>query len=148
MLNPNKKDNIIFLVIYLHKLIDKDFDAKASSLGITGQQARILLYINRMKNCEQKDIHQNDIENEFHLSKSTVSGLVKRLEAKELITITKQHPYAIVELSERGKDIICHLIEHRKENIDQLTKGLDEKDKKVACEYLVKLIENMEGGSE
>ena len=147
MLNSNKKDNIIYLVIYLHKLIDKDFDNKASSLGITGQQGRILLFINRKTLCEQTIVHQNDIENEFHLSKSTVSGLVKRLEIKGLISIEKQHPYAVIQLSDKGKDIICHLIEHRKENVDQLTKGLDEKDKQVACEYLVKLINNMEGGN-
>ena len=148
MLNEQKKDNIIYLVMYLHKLIDRDFDNKASNLGITGQQGRILFFIHICTKHKGIDVHQNDIENEFHLSKSTVSGLVKRMEKKGVISIEKQHTYANLRITEKGEEIICHLHQSRKDTIDQLTNGLDENDKKIACEYLVKLIKNMEGGTE
>ncbi len=143
MLNLEKKDNIIYLVIYLRKLIDKDFDVRLSEYGLTGQQGRILFFIFHSK----KEIHQNDIENEFHLSKSTVSGLVKRMEKKGVINISKQHPYAIIKVSDQGKDIVEHLKNKRKEAVEMLQRGLDSQEKAIICDLLVKLINNMEGGN-
>lgn len=144
MLNEDKKDNLFYLIRYLKKLIDKDFDARLSEHGLTGQQGRILFFIYH----HDKEVHQNDIENEFHLSKSTVSGLVKRMEKKGFIDIKKQHPYAVISVSNLGHDVINHLATKRIDAIEQLTSGLNEEDKQKVCEYLVKLIKNMEGGNE
>ena len=144
MLNEDKKDNLFYLIRYLKKLIDKDFDARLSEHGLTGQQGRILFFI---YHCD-KEVHQNDIENEFHLSKSTVSGLVKRMEKKGFIEIKKQHPYAVISVSSLGRDVINHLAAKRIDAIEQLTSGLTEEDKQKVCEYLIKLIKNMEGGNE
>ena len=143
MLNESKKDNIIYLTIYLRKLIDKDFDNRLSEYGLTGQQGRILFFIFH----SEKEIHQNDIENEFHLSKSTVSGLVKRMEKKGVININKQARFAVLTVSDQGKDIIEHLKASRQDAINTLTKGLDNKQKEEICSYLVKMIKNMEGGN-
>lgn len=143
MLNEDKKDNIIYLTIYLRKLIDKDFDNRLSEYGLTGQQGRILFFIFH----SEKEIHQNDIENEFHLSKSTVSGLVKRMEKKDVININKQARYTVITVSDKGKEIICHLKDRRQEAVDRLTKDLNEKQKEEICNYLVKMIRNMEGGN-
>ena len=59
----------------------------------------------------------------------------------------KQHPYAVIKVTDKGKDIIDHLKEHRKEALNQLLHGLDVDDKDNICSYLVKLITNMEGGN-
>ena len=128
MLNEQKLDNIVYLVIYLHKLIDKDFDNRAAKLGITGQQGHILFFIHCNIVHKNTEVHQNDIENEFHLSKSTVSGLVKRMEKKGIITVEKQHPYAILKPTQKGEDIISTLHQNRKDAVSQLTSGLDERD--------------------
>lgn len=143
MINESKKENIIYLTIYLKKLIDKDFDARLAEYDLTGQQGRILFFIN----CNDKEIHQNDIENEFHLSKSTVSGLVKRMEKKGVITTTKQHPYAVIKITDKGKDIVEHLKQHRNEAREQLTRGFNANEKNTICDLLIKLITNMEGGN-
>lgn len=142
MLNEERKNDIIYLTIYLKKLIDRDFDNRLSEYGLTGQQGRIMFFVSR-----HEGVHQNDIENEFHLSKSTVSGLVKRMQKKEIINIEKQHPYAVITISDKGKDIIKHLREKREESIKHLTGGLDENNKQELCRYLIKLIENIEGGN-
>ena len=136
MLNENKKDNIIYLTIYLRKLIDKDFDNRLSEYGLTGQQGRILFFIFH----SEKEIHQNDIENEFHLSKSTVSGLVKRMEKKGVININKQCRYAVLTVSNKGKEVIEHLKESRQDALETLTRDLDTCQKQDICSYLVKMI--------
>lgn len=142
MVETARKNDIIYLIIYLKKLIDKDLDNRVSEYGLTGQQCRILFFIDRHDDV----IHQNDIENAFHLSKSTVSGLVKRMEKNGVITIEKQHPYALIKLSERGLEIINHLKDERENNLERLTKSLNKEDKVNMCEYLIRLIDNMEGG--
>ena len=145
MKNETKKDDILFLIKRLNKLIDQDLDARLASYGLTGQQGRILFFINRKCCLENQEVHQNDIENEYHLSKSTVSGLVKRMEKKEIITIEKQHPYAILKPTQKAKDILCHLRTHKDEAVETLLKGIDANQ---TIETLLKMINNMEGGNE
>lgn len=148
MVNQNKKDETLYLLRYLHKVIDKDFDRRLAEYDLTGQQGRILFFIACKTNFENIEVHQNDIENEYHLSKSTVSGLVKRLEKKGVITIEKQHPYAILRPSQMGNDIIEHLREKRKQSIETLLSGFTEEEKKTINKNLLKMIINMEGGDE
>ena len=145
-MNQNRRNDIIFLIKYLGKLLDKDLDARLSEYDLTGQQGRILFYVAKRTNIDKEKVHQNDIEQEYHLSKSTVSGIVKRMEKKGVISIEKQHPYAVVKPTEEGECIIHRLREHRNEAVERLINGLDEKQQNVLIEELNKLIENMEGG--
>ena len=146
-MNQNRRNDIIFLTKYLGKLIDKDFDSRLAKFDLTGQQGRILFYIAKRTNCDNQDVHQNDIEQEYHLSKSTVSGIVKRMEKKGIITIEKQHPYAVLKPTDAGEKIIESLHSQREEAFNILLKDLSEEEKEQICKLLNKLIENMEGGN-
>ncbi len=146
-MNQNRKNDIIFLTKYLGKLIDKDFDSRLAKFDLTGQQGRILFYIAKRTNCDNQDVHQNDIEQEYHLSKSTVSGIVKRMEKKGIITIEKQHPYAVLKPTDNGENIIESLHSQRDDAINKLLKDFSDKEKEQICKLLNQLIENMEGGN-
>lgn len=143
----NRTDNIFHLIRYLNKLIATDFDKRLSECGLTGQQGRILFFVYCKTREERIEIHQNDIENEFHLSKSTVSGLVKRMEKKGFIKIEKQHPYAVIKVTKQGEETITHLRKNRRLAINHLLQDVDEKDKDKLVDLLEKLISNMEGGN-
>ena len=146
-MNQSRRDDIIFLIKYLGKLLDKDLDARLSEFDLTGQQGRILFYIAKRTNICKLEVHQNDIEQEFHLSKSTVSGLVKRMEKKGVISIEKQHPYAVLKPSEKGECIIHQLIDKKTDVDNKLMSGLTKEQQTILKEELNKLIENMEGGN-
>ena len=146
-MNQSRKNDIIFLIKYLGKLLDKDLDARLSEYDLTGQQGRILFYIAKRTNLDKEEVHQNDIENEYHLSKSTVSGIVKRMEKKGVISIEKQHPYAVLRPTEKGECIIHRLKEHKNEAVEKLNKDLNEKERDSLLKELNKLIKNMEGGN-
>lgn len=146
-MNENWKNDFIYLIRYLYRLIDKDFNNRLSEYGLTLQQARILFFLER-KTCEGVEVHQNDIEKQFHLSKSTVSGLVKRMEKKELINIEKQFPYAIIKIGSKGKEILTNLKKHRDEAIEELLKDVSKEEQDKTRETLLKLINNMKGGSD
>ena len=145
MMNENRKTEIIYLLKYLTKLIDSDFDKRLSEYGLTGQQGRILFFIHRRTKKDGCEIHQTDIENEFHLSKSTVSGLVKRMEKKEIIQIEKQHPYAIIKPARKGEEIIDQLISKKDEAVQKLIKDINQEEKEEILNLLIKMINNMEG---
>ena len=147
IMNENWKNDFIYLVRYLYRLIDKDFNNRLTEYGLTAHQARILFFLER-KTCEGVEVHQNDIEKQFHLSKSSVSGLVKRMEKKNLIDIEKQFPYAIIKIGDKGKEILSNLKKHRDEAIQELLKDVSKEDEKQAKETLLKLINNMKGGSD
>ena len=146
-MNQNRRNDIIFLIKYLGKLVDRDFDSRLAKYDLTGQQGRILFYIAKKTNREKQEVHQNDIEQEYHLSKSTVSGIVKRMEKKGVITIEKQHPYAVLKPTDTGEKIIESLHSQREEAFNILLKDLSEEEKEQVCKLLNKLIENMEGGN-
>ncbi len=144
MKNVNQKENFFYLIKYLQKLIEQDLDSRLALYDLTGQQGRVLFFIIRKTEQDKMEVHQNDIENEFHLSKSTVSGLVKRMEKKDIISIEKQHPYAILKPTDKARDILCHLDHHREDAIKQLLSGVDEKDKEITLKTINKFIDNME----
>ena len=144
MKNINRKEDFFYLIKYLQKLVDQDLDSRLALYDLTGQQGRVLFFIMRKTDRDHVEVHQNDIENEFHLSKSTVSGLVKRMEKKDVISIEKQHPYAILKPTDKARDILCHLDHHREEAIKQFLNGVEEKDKEITLKTLNKFIENME----
>ena len=146
-MNQSRKEDIIFLIKYLSKLLDKDLDARLSEFDLTGQQGRILFYIAKRTNLDKEEVHQNDIEQEFHLSKSTVSGIVKRMEKKGVISIEKQHPYAVLKPTSEGECIIHRLRERRTEAVSKLMEGLSKEQQADLIKELNKLIENMEGGN-
>ena len=147
MLNKDRQNDLIYLVRYLFKLIDKDLDNRLSEYGLTGQQGRILFFV-YIKTKQGIEVHQNDIENEYHLSKSTVSGLVKRMEKKGLLSIEKQYPYAILKPAEQGINILCHLKKHREEVVKQIVKDVSKEEQETLNKLLIQLIENMGGGND
>ena len=68
------------------------------------------------------------------------------MEKNGFITITKQHQYAILTPSEKGQDVICHLLSNRDDFEKRFFKDMSEEQKKQLKELLLILIDNMEGG--
>lgn len=148
MINKERCNDIIYLIRYSFKLIDADLDQRLNEYGLTGVQGRILFFISHKTLKEHKNVHQNDIENEYHLSKSTVSGIVKRMNKNGFLNIEKQHPYAIITPTDKAKDVLTHLGRHREEAVNKLLKDIPEDKRQELALLLNKLITNMEGGNE
>lgn len=146
-MNQERKDDIIYLLRYAFKLIDADLDKRLNEYGLTGVQGRILFCVSRKSLNEHKEVHQNDIENEYHLSKSTVSGIVKRMEKNGFLNIEKKQTYRILTPTKKAKDVLNDLTKHRDEVVNQLMKDVPIDKQKELITLLNKLIGNMEGGN-
>lgn len=146
MENFDCRNDIIYLIRHLSKLLKADFDERVAKLGLTGEQARILFFIYR----NTKDglvTHQNDIEKHFSLAKSTVNGFVTRLVKNGFLLKRNVHPYAELEITQLGIDAITNIDQGRIETINKLFNGYDDKEIKNTIKRLNVLIDNLEGGN-
>ena len=136
--------DVLFLVRKLNKDLSNDFDKRLNEYGLTSQQGRAVFFINKRVNFDHVDVYQVDLEKRFDLSKSTVSGLVKRMEKNGLITIKKEKNRSSLVPTEKSLQIIDNLHERRTITIDKLFKDIDENQRKEIIESIKKLISNIE----
>lgn len=125
-----------------HK-IEKIMNRKLKSMGLTKSQCDVLFFIAKNK---ENDIIQRDIENYFHISNPTVTGILNRLEQKG---------YIVREQSKKDKRIhrirstfdeeeLCAQFTKQREYVDQiLTKGLSDEEKAQLTLLLEKVMNNV-----
>lgn len=133
------------LIRILHWCTDQIMTTALEEQELTSAQGHIMGYLSRQKEppCPR------DIEEAFHLSHPTVSGLLSRLEQKGFI---RQYPDPAdrrckrIYLEEKG--LQCHDTMHRiiRENEDRLVQGFSAEEKEQFASYLQRAIANM-GGS-
>lgn len=143
MLNNKIEPDIIVLTRQLSKLITRDFDQRLDSFGLTSHQGHLLFFLNRRVNIDGVEVHQKDIEEEFHLSKSTVSELISRMEKKELIAKIGSRPLYKLEPTKKGVEIIDEIRKGKDKTIERILKGIDKEDRKRIMEDLKIMIHNM-----
>ena len=137
------KDDVFFLIKHLSKCIELALDKEANKLGLTPQQARLLGFLMRRKS-ENIKVRQIDIEERFQLSKSTVSGLVKRMEAKNLIIKEKKDKDIWILPSEEGIKTAEEFKEKAHIIRNEVSKDLSDEEKELVKNALMKLLRNLE----
>ena len=140
------KEDIICLIRHLAKLLQADFDNRVAEIGLTGAQARLLFFIIKKSN-ENIEVHQNDLEKEFALAKSTVNGLVSRLLKTGYIIKNNVPPYAVLKPTKEGIAAADKIKQGRIETVNKLFSGYSEEEKSETLKRLNILIENLEGGN-
>ena len=129
-------------VLGLANQIKRVFD---TTTGRCGTQVRILNFI--LVSYPDREIYQKDIEEELNIRSASVSTLLKKMEAQDIIRREK------VSCDERLKKILPtrHTVE-MKEQVERhvallekrLTAGVGEEEMKVFFDVLEKMQENME----
>lgn len=140
-----KEKDLLFYIKVLDKKICEDFDSRLEKWGLTSQQGRILFFVYRLNKCENVLVHQSDIESHFHLSKSTVSGLVNRLINNGFIKKVDGTRYPTLEPTEKGIEVIDNIHKSREITLERLLTGVDEAERKQIENGLKMLIRNMGG---
>jgi len=143
----SKKEELIPLFRAIDKEFKKDFERRLSKYDLTAQQGRLLFYINwnlKTGNC----IRQVDIEKYFQLTKSTVHGLIDRMEKANLVIKVKEKNNQYIEISDDCKKILDDVFSQRIECLNKMTNGLSEEEINTLHSLLMRIYENRkEGGS-
>ncbi|MBE6024720.1 MAG: MarR family transcriptional regulator [Cellulosilyticum sp.] len=136
----NQEKHIGMLLRDVHKdicnLLNKDLD----EYGITMMQYEVLNYIHLIE--KKRDINQKDIEKFFNSTNPTITGILSRLQAKDLVTrqaSTEDARYKIIKLTDIGRGIVdeCHNKKSMME--ERLTKNLSLEEQEQ-LRYLLKLV--------
>ena len=144
----SKKEELNPLFRVIDKEFKRDFERRLSKYDLTAQQGRLLFYINwNTKNGNK--IRQVDIEKNFQLTKSTVHGLINRMEKANLIIKNKDQNNQYIEISEDCKKILDDVFSQRLECLNKMTEGLSDEEIDTLHSLLMKIYENRnKGGSD
>ena len=79
-----KHRDLIGTIFYMARRIERMADRQARISGVSGSQARLLAFLSIVS--MEQDIFQKDIEEEFGIRPSSVTGLLQALEQEGLIS--------------------------------------------------------------
>ena len=145
MEQPSKKEELIFLIRIIDKEFKKDFERRLSDYGLTAQQGRLLFYIN-WNIINGKQVRQVDIEKHFQLTKSTVHGLIDRMEKANLVIKNKEKNNQFIEISEDCKKILQDVFDRRLECLNKMMDGVTDEEIETLHTLLMKIYENRDKG--
>lgn len=129
----------------LHWCTDQAMTAELEKMDLTAAQGHIMGYLAH----KSQPPCPRDIENEFHLSHPTVSGLLSRLEQKDFIELrTDENDRRIRRIYVLPKGKECHDRMHRiiMDNESRMVAGFTEEERAQFAALLTRAIQNM-GGS-
>lgn len=146
MRNFNSKEHIGLLIKFIHGRVNTKINKNLAEFNLTGVQHEILCFIDR--NEKEKDIFQKDIEKCLKLTNPTVTGIVKRLEEKEMIArypSKEDARYKCLHVTEKGREVICKSFKFGSNNIEkQLIKGMTDEEVRILKDLLYRSLKNME----
>ena len=130
------------LVRILHWCTDQVMTSALEAQELTAAQGHIMGYLSR----QEQPPCPRDIEEAFHLSHPTVSGLLSRLEQKgfiELKTDPEDRRCKRIYVLEKGWQ--CHELMHQtiRENERRMTEGFTEEERECFSDLLQRAIRNM-----
>ena len=133
------------LVRILHWCTDQSMTAALETMDLTAAQGHIMGYLAHRKEppCPR------DIEEEFHLSHPTVSGLLNRLEKKGFLELRPDgtdRRCKRIHILPKGRQ--CHETMHQTivQNENRMVQDFTEEEKLLFSRLLSRAITNMGGG--
>lgn len=146
MKNFDPKEHVGLLIKFINGRVVTKINKNLVEFNLTGVQHEILCFIDR--NEHEGDVFQKDIEKCLKLTNPTVTGIVKRLEEKEMIVrcpSSNDARYKCLHVTEKGKEVICKSFNFGSNNIEKkLVKGMSHEEVKMLKHLLYKALRNME----
>ena len=146
MNNFDPREHVGLLIKFLNGRITNKVNKNLVEFNLTCVQHEILCFIN--KNEKERDVFQKDIEKCLKLTNPTVTGIIKRLEEKQMIVRCSSSidaRYKCLHLTEKGKDLICKSFKFGSNTIEkQLVNNMTGEEVKVLKDLLYRALKNME----
>ena len=135
-----------YLLRVLHWCMDQSVTNALAKVDLTAAQGPILGYLARSSEppCSR------DIEQEFHLTHPTVSGLLSRLEKKGFIAMQPDETdrrIKRIHLLEKGRQCSADIRQTILANEQRLVAGFTEAEKEQFYQYLTRACANMGCGT-
>lgn len=116
-----KHRDLIATIFYMARRIERMADRQARISGVSGSQARLLAFLSIVS--MEQDIFQKDIEEEFGIRPSSVTGLLQALEQEGLISresVSTDGRLKKIVLTGKAKEIQANIVSCHKQVTQQL----------------------------
>lgn len=137
---PNKKTG--FLIKQVHILQEQRLNKKFERFGLTGAQTFTLVSLFKARE-KNKKLNQKDLERILDISNPTVTGILNRLEAKDLIKrVSCKHDARIkyIEVTQKAIELDREIRKTFKESEQELVSSLTPEEIDRLNEYLIKIL--------
>lgn len=110
----------------INRAFRKRLDEKASTMGLTSVQLRVLGSVSRLEAAGQREIHQNDLERIEQVSHPAMTKMLQRLESKGWISCapsSRDRRYKAVSCTPQSRGIHQVILEQDAEALAELCAG-------------------------
>lgn len=127
----------------IYMIMDRNFNNMLNQYDLTAAQLDVLIPLFR---SHGKPMCQKEIESTLMLKNPTVTGTLKRLEAKGFIVRTPletDRRYNQITLTERARELDAALLNSIHTNDARMLAGFDETERTQLFDYLSRIIDNL-----
>lgn len=138
----DRKIRLGLLIKFIHNAIKKDCDNMLKEIDLTFSQFDVLMYL---LNNQEKTHNQRDLEEEFMIKNSTVTGILDRLEAKGFVqrVISRTDArYKRIIVTDKSRKIEKMIHQNGDRIEERLTYGISSEEQKQLSRLLTKMLNN------
>lgn len=119
-------------IAIINRAFRKKMDEKASTMGLTSVQLRVLGSVSRLEASGVSEIHQNDLEQIEHVTHPTMTKLLQRLESKgfiQCVPSARDRRYKKITCTEQSAGIHNMILVQDEEVLSELCKDFTQEQK-------------------
>lgn len=134
-----------FYIRCIVRELDRRVNAVLQTSELTQSQADTLHFVIRAA-LKNRNIRQKDIEQYFHVSNPTVSGVLDRLEQKDLITrekIPEDKRIHYIKPTEKAWELENRICSVLKDTEQEFLSGLDQEEQEAGFHFLKAVTEKI-----
>ena len=135
-------------IAIINRAFRKEMDEKASAMGLTSVQLRVLGSVSRLEAAGETEIHQNDLERIEHVTHPAMTKLLQRLEAKgfiQCVPSARDQRYKKITCTEKSRGIHNLILAQDAEVLSQLCAGFSQEEKETLLRLADKLLDRIDG---
>lgn len=134
-------------IAIINRAFRKKMDEKASTMGLTSVQLRVLGSVSRLEAAGQTEIHQNDLERIEHVTHPAMTKLLQRLESKGFIRCVpsaKDRRYKKITCTEQSSGIYQVILAQDEEVLSELCRNFTQEQKQTLLQIADMLLKNID----
>ena len=134
-------------IAIINRAFRKKLDEKASTMGLTAVQLRVLGSVSRLESAGETEIHQNDLERLEHVTHPAMTKLLQRLESKGFIRCVPSEldrRYKKITCTEQSKGIHKVILAQDEEVLSELCRNFTPEQKRTLLEMADMILKNID----
>ena len=134
-------------IAIINRAFRKRMDEKASAMGLTSVQLRVLGSVSRLEAAGETEIHQNDLERIEHVTHPAMTKLLQRLESKgfiQCVPSAKDRRYKKITCTEKSTGIHKMILAQDEKVLSELCENFTEEQKATLLQLMDMLLKNID----